>query len=99
MPTAGVIYVNELCVGFSHKYCDGIVQVSITWDHKTEKTAPCECSCHTSGIIPATPLARRPKEVVRDSSTAYKKAEQFAMSQGLKGKALRDFMLAFEEQA
>lgn len=87
-------YVNELCVGFRHNYCNGIVQISVTWDHKHQQTSACECQCH-EGAVPVAMAPRPPKGATVPN---LDKAIAFAKKNGLKGKLLDDFIKGLEKQ-
>lgn len=79
-------YVDGMCAGYSHKFCEGEVLLRV--DPKTQRRhrVPCECSCHGGAIPQALEVS------VQKSDRAREKALAFAKSQGLKGTALQDFM-------
>lgn len=83
-------YVNGLCIGYLHKYCDAKVLVSTNMEHTTQQIVTCECGCHQG----STPVALESKP----KTTSNEKARAFAISKGLKGKLLEDFMKGLEKR-
>lgn len=93
MATA-TVYVNELCVGFNHKYCNGTVQVSITWDHKKQALETCACKCHGG----ETPVAQAPRPPKGATVPNLDKAIAFAKKNGLEGKQLDQFIKELQKK-